>query len=448
MKPGGKKILLVVDHPKRDLGGLVYLMHKLITVYGLEPIITGTRNEVRSLILYRPDLILMSHLLFSERHPRLVSVAEGLGTRIGLLPTEGGWATETNQVGLALEELWAKIDLILHWGKINAQYLKDAGMFENAVIQACGCQRFDLHTDHTLLEWLDRKQFLEQNGLDPDKPVVFWAGSTPYANSESELDRVWQKRFKNRFLSFEAYRRWYFDNTMALNHSLEMIRRLARDVSQDASIIIKPHPAEKDSNYDVLRDNCPSIVFIPQSRPIESIIHYCDILLHFRCTTSIERWLIDITSPTIHMTHKDLTQPELKQQIFKGSDVVLDYDSLYERVNSYLKGNKVSEELIEYRDQFIEDYLYAADSKRAEHSAQLIDEFLKNSYRRRRFSKEFLIAVIAVYLRKIVGVNKGKHVREKTTVEYFDEAAVHGLMKRFNERFGTNVSETDYVVHV
>lgn len=448
MVAGRKKLLLVVDHPKRDLGGLVYLMYKLITVHGVLPIITGTRNEVRSLILHRPDLILMSHLLFSDRHSKLVSVAQSIGTRIGLLPTEGSWQLETNRVGLALEEFWDKVDLILHWGKINEQYLKRAGMFENASIKSCGCQRFDLHTDRSLLDWLNRKQFLEQNGLDPDKPVVFWAGSTPYANSESELDQVWKKRFKNRFLSREAYQAWYFDNTMALKHSIKMIRQLYRAISEEVNIVVKPHPAEKDSNYDFLREKCPSIAFIPQSRSIESVIHYCDILLHFRCTTSIERWLIDITSPTIHMTHKDLTQPQLKEHVYKGSNVVLDYESLLHWVKYYLEGKKVSDELIGYRRNFIEDYLYAADSKRAEHCAKLIDEFLQNSTTKYSFNRNRLIATISVYLRNIIGKDKGKHVREKNSVEYFDESTVHGLMERFNKRFGSQVSQTDYIVDV
>ena len=61
-------------------------------------------------------------------------------------------------------------------------------------------------------------------------------------------------------------------------------------------------------------------------------------------------------------------EPEgLELDIFKylstGNDIVSDYSTLLERVSHYLNGGKVSRDLIDKREKFINNYLYSADGR-------------------------------------------------------------------------------------
>ena len=447
MKRKRKKILIVVDHRARDLQGLTNLAHKLITVNGYLPIITQTRNEIRNLILHRPNLILMSHVLFS-RHFELVDIAESVGTRIGLLATEGSNDAKTNADILSLDEFKDRVDLILTWGKVTEDYLKERNIFRKATINTCGCPRFDFYSNPRLFENVDREEFCNRNGLDPAKPIVFWATGTLLANKESALDEVWETRLKGRNRSYKYYHDRYRDNTQVMNYSTGLVEKLSNDFSDEINLVIKVHPQEKITNYDRLRAQCPSILFVPQSDPFEYYIHQIDILLHFRCSTSFERWLIDINSPTIHMTHQNVIQKNDKDHLYKGSDVVEDYDSLYRLVAEYLSGKRVSETQILFRQEFIKDYLHSGDSKRAEHCAQLIDEYLENVERKYKLHQAVLRRAPKVLAAHLLKQNKGKHIWKEDHMNFFDKSIFGAIMERLNSAYQTRVKESDYILDV
>jgi len=442
-----KKILFILDHPSRDLKGLTYLIHRLITLYGYLPVITGTRNEARSLVLHRPDLMLISHLLF-PRHIDLPNIAKSVGARIGLLPTEGSNEVETNRFSLAQEALWDDIDLILPWGKITETYLKQINYFKNAEIHACGCPRFDFHTNPKLQENADRRLFCEKYGLDPEKPIVFWATGTVHANRESQLDSVWNKRWKNNSQPYEYYQELFADNTLVMKHSSDMVEKLSKAIADRANLVIKPHPQEDNTNYDQLKERCPSIISVPQSEQIENFINNIDILLHFRCSTSFERWMIDIAAPTIHITHKDVIHNKFREHVFKGSDVVYDYDSLYRLVSAYLEGQKATEDQIAFRRQFIEDYLCAGDSGRAKYCAETIDAYLRDIKKRCSFHKEILTAAPRIFLKNIIKKDRGKYIRSKDHMDYLDKSTFVTIMNQLNKMHNTNVNESDYILDI
>lgn len=442
-----KKILIVVDHRARDLKGLANLAHKLITVNGYLPIITQTRNEIRNLILHRPDLILISHLLF-PRHLELVDIAESVGTRIGLLATEGSNDEKANSLNLSQDELKDRVDLILTWGKRTEDYLKKEKSFRNATINTCGCPRFDFYCNPRLHENVDREAFCNRNGLDPTKPIVFWATGTVHANQESMLDEVWEKRLKNGSYSYQYFQDRYHDNTRVMNYSIDLVEKLSNDFSDEINLVIKVHPQEKITNYDRLRTKCPSILFVPESEPFESYAHQIDILLHFRCSTSFERWLVDIASPTIHMTHKDLIQKNDRDHVYNGSDIVEDYDSLYRLVAEYLNGKRVSATQILFRQQFIKDYLHGGDSKRAEHCSQLIREYVESSEKRYKLHRAILRRAPQVLVKHLTKSTKGRHGWKEDHMNYFDRAMFDQIIKRLNSAYGTCVRETEYIVDV
>ena len=145
-----KKILIIVDHPGRDLSGIAYLAYELISKYRYLPIICGTGNEIRNLVLHKPDLLLISHLWFS-RHAAVIDVAESMGVYIGILPTEGIADEPKNQPHTyGLKKHRHRIDLILAWNSGAKDYLVKGGYFPNADIKATGCIRFDFHTNKKL----------------------------------------------------------------------------------------------------------------------------------------------------------------------------------------------------------------------------------------------------------------------------------------------------------
>ncbi len=443
-----KKILLIMDHPGRDLGGMAYLAYQLIVNFGHVPIITGTRNEIRDIIIHRPDLIIMSHLWF-PRHVEVVDVAKKLGVDIGILPTEG-IADEPNfhQYTYGQDKLREMIDLAFTWSEPIKQYLTDGNHLQNAVIQACGCPRFDFDANKNLKENYDHDLFCKTYGFDPEKPIVFWATGTSHANRESQLDYIWKKRLYLSFRPYEYFQDVYSDSTKVLNHSCKMIGELYENIFKKVNFVIKPHPQEEQSNYDELKRKYPDILFLPHTDSIQKYIHYIDILLHFRCTVSYESWLSDIERPTIHLTSHDIKLTNFKDYIFNGSDIAHNSEELNKLVCGYISGIKVGSEKIEFRQDFIKKYLYASDSNRTKHCAGIIDEFLKDRKKRYGFHIDIVKKAFIVHARRMAGKNIGKYVRDNDHFDYFDKSTFNDLISRFNKSFHTNVKITDYVLGI
>jgi hypothetical protein len=78
-----KRVLLVVDNPRRDLFGIAGIAYWLIRNHAIRPIIVGTRNEISALIRHKPDLILLPHVRYT-RHLEFLDYARAQGTAIAV----------------------------------------------------------------------------------------------------------------------------------------------------------------------------------------------------------------------------------------------------------------------------------------------------------------------------------------------------------------------------
>ena len=132
-----KKILLIIDTPNRDLKGIELLTYQIIAKHGHFPIITTTGNELPMLIRYKPDLIILPHVRYAERHKPIVEFAQSQNTKIAILSVEGmpaNYAVTKERIldaSLAIrtivgvEQFYHMIDLLLTWGHLTKELLEE-----------------------------------------------------------------------------------------------------------------------------------------------------------------------------------------------------------------------------------------------------------------------------------------------------------------------------------
>ena len=141
------KVVLVIDHLERDLRGVVLVAWWLNIKWGIKPIITHTKNEISSLIKYKPDMILLQHV----RHhwqKEFLEYAKAQNTAIGISLAEGFPIDKNMYIFQAGRDEYVKmVDLFLTWGPEFNQELKRNTLTKHAISIDVGSPRFDYHNN-------------------------------------------------------------------------------------------------------------------------------------------------------------------------------------------------------------------------------------------------------------------------------------------------------------
>lgn len=403
-----KKVVLVVDHRERDLKGLVLIAFWLNAKYGIHPFITNTKNEISCLIKHKPDLILLQHVRHHHQKEYL-EFAKAQNTAISILLAEGFPLSEEDFLFSAgRDEYVPYVDLFLTWGRIFNRFIEQNRLTRHSTTVNTGSPRFDYHTPRYKSLVASKDEFYKVFNINPEYPVILWMSSTMYANPVGGYDNF-IKKMKDPNTSDSRIApiidKLAKDHQTVFDIMSAYFKKLAAEFPQ-VNFMVKPHPAESRDVYDNEFKSYTNIKIISGSPlSLSDLLRHIDIQLNWRCTTATESWLTDINNPVISI------EPDgLNLDIFKylsiGNDIVSDYSSLQEKVSHYLQGGEVSHELIEKRQQFIDDYLCVADGKSSERCADAISSYISqgnsvswsfNNYkilikylRRYRFNKNWL----------------------------------------------------------
>lgn len=435
-----KKVVLVIDHKDRDLRGVVLIAFWLNAKYGVLPYLTHTKNEISSLIKHKPDLILVQHV--RHHHQReFLHFARSQKTAIAVSLAEGFPLTNEQylfQVGR--DEYIKLINLFLTWGRRFNESISKDSLTKDSVSITVGSPRFDYHTPRFKAVNMCKDDFCKALKIEKKKPIISWMTNSIYANPVN---------------GYEEFIKVMKDLNTSDSRIAHMIEPLARDHQRvfdlissyfekllkafpDISFIIKVHPAEREEVYQDKFRNYPNLRIVSGAKtPISPIIMYADIQLNWRCTTSSEAWIRSINSKTISVEPEDIELNDYFRYLNSGNDVVSDYSSLYKKINYYLNGGEVSQDLIHRRQKFIRDYLFAGDGCSAERCAEVIYNYISKRktprwniynykifikyFRHYRFKKEWLVSK-----------------RDRNHPKYIPQELIHeemgNLMKLFNTR--------------
>ncbi len=376
-----KKALLVVDHKERDLRGIVLIACWLYAKYGVYPFITNTKNEISSLIKYRPDLILLQHVRHNHQK-EFLDFAKAQGTTIAVLASEGFPNYPENILfTVGREDYFQYIDLLLTWGDIFINKCNRHHLIRHAEVVAVGSPRFDYHTSFFSSLCMTKESFCKLIGIDLNMPIVLWMTNGKYANPPEGME-AFIRRTKSP--DFSDHRIAATIEPKARDHQRvydvvsDYLLKLAADFPK-VNFLIKVHPAEPVEVYYKKYKNHKNVKIIDSLNnfSLSDLIRHSDIQLNFRCTTSAEAWMMDINKIVIGFESADLELDEFNY-LASGCDMVDDYASLKVKISHYLNGGNTEQSLMQLRTKFIKDFLYSNDGKSAQRCAKVIADHISD----------------------------------------------------------------------
>jgi surface carbohydrate biosynthesis protein len=282
------RVAIVVDHPERDLAGLVLTALDLAR-RGVVCHLVPLNLQEREIWALEPDLVLFNYL--RRTNERFAAQLQAAGIAFAALDTEGAiWPDPDDYVSLLWLEAWRlrEARCVCMWGQRLADHLIARRVLSPHQVVVTGCPRFDLYADpwrrlrEDAAAALDRRErrilintnFSVTNPLftTADKCVDLHRSILGY--SDAELRRV---------VSAEA---------VAIREIVRLAAALA-DAFPHLDVVIRPHPFEDPAPYAtaaVGRRN----VMVNQSESIQAAIFGACAVIQRSCTTAIEAGLAGV----------------------------------------------------------------------------------------------------------------------------------------------------------
>jgi surface carbohydrate biosynthesis protein len=283
------RIALVVDHPDRDLAGLVMTAAELCR-QGAVCYLVPMNLADRELWALAPDFVLLNYIRATNRDMVRRLAAAGIG--FAVLDTEGGvWSTAESYAEL-LRPVTAELKLAscaCVWGPRMAEYLVRERFYSDGQISVTGCPRFDLYSP----TW--RTVLCDSNGARGERPRILINTNFTTVNS----------RFASTAENLALHLRLGVPRTAveamiaaereAIVLTIDLARALAEDFPE-LSIVLRPHPFERADPY--LRGLAGlNNLQVNSCGPVQPQILKAAVVIQRSCSTAIEAGLAGV--PTL-----------------------------------------------------------------------------------------------------------------------------------------------------
>jgi len=287
-RDGLPRVALIVDHPQRDLPGMVLTALELGR-RGVVCHLVPLNLQERELLALAPDFVLINYLRLGNE--RVIRVLLSAGIRVGLLDTEGAiWS----DCGAYTELLWQDPDLLraIHpacmWGPRMADCLVAGGFLDPSQIVVTGCPRFDLYHP----DWANVLR--EPSAVVRPRILI----NTNFSGVNPRFATVDQNRrqFAESFGWSEARIAGHLEaERQGIAGMIELARRLAGDFPA-LEVQVRPHPFEDVTHYEEALKDLPGIR-IGNERPVQTDIFQAAVVVQRSCSTAIEAAMAGV--PTV-----------------------------------------------------------------------------------------------------------------------------------------------------
>lgn len=276
---------LVVDHPQRDLPGLV-LVARVLLQQGVEVFVVPYNLAEKELTALAPDSVLLPHLRRLDQ-----SLAEKLldsGIDLIILDTEGGVVESLGTYGRMFSDdrsILSRVSMYCSWGPRIGDYLLQSGRLRQDQVVVTGSPRFDFY----------RKPWLEfagrASGEGSSRPMVLVIGTFSLANPrfrspDEEAEFLVEKADWDRDLITRR--------RAAEEQCFAGIVKLCNDLSawrSDVDWVLRPHPFENPESY---REQLSDSVQVVAEGTVDTWIHRSTVLIHRGSTTAVEATLAGV----------------------------------------------------------------------------------------------------------------------------------------------------------
>lgn len=279
------RIALVVDHPRRDLAGIVLAAHELCQ-RGAVCYLVPLNLQSSELWALAPDVVVLNFMRrgIDELARKLLDA----GITLAVLDTEGGvWADPDSYVELLWTDpaLRARVSVVCLWGPAMATELIRRELLHERQVSVTGCPRFDLY--HPV--W---RCVLASEPLGQRARILI---NTNFSFSNPRFVSVEQNRrqFREEFTWPEAR---IADYEAAEQAAIEGMIGLARGLAADfpaLEVILRPHPFEDPGRYRAALQGAQRVV-VDSEGPVQPQIFASTAVIQRSCSTAIESALAGV----------------------------------------------------------------------------------------------------------------------------------------------------------
>jgi surface carbohydrate biosynthesis protein len=346
------RVALIVDHPLRDLPGLV-LVAKHLAENGCDAYLVPMYNQERECLALAPDFVLLNYLRKNNEH--FVSRLKACSISYGINDTEGGFYGNMDYYGNVLsrnEDLVSSAKCNLIWGQKVFEYLKNSSVWNHRLVIS-GLPRFDFYSERFRSVSLDFA-FANLRALNLILINTKVAVANPqFISVEKEIDI-----YRNKLgISEEQIQHFLHYGRLSIADNIELAQELGK-AFPESTVIIRPHPHENGQTYSNGIDAGLANVSVYREGPVIPWILKSKVVLHRHCTTAIEAALADIPAIAPDWVRTSANAPDAEAV----SHVAQSRSELNDLIKDSLQGRlRPTERITESRARLIDDWLYRVD---------------------------------------------------------------------------------------
>ncbi len=279
------RVAFVVDHPQRDLAGLVLTALELCR-HGITCHLVPLNLQERELAALGPDFVVLNYLRRGNEGP--VRALQPAGVRFGALDTEGGVWADCNAYSELLwddQTLRQQVVQACMWGPKMAEHLVERGMLDRVQMTVTGCPRFDFYHPAWRSVLAEDDELLEPQILINTN----FSGTNPRFVNRAENHRQYVEGYK---WSRERVDEYFLAEERGIAGIIQLARDLARDFPQ-ARIVVRPHPFERIERYSESLEDVPNIT-VDNTPTVQREIFRSAAVIQRSCSTAIEAGLAGV----------------------------------------------------------------------------------------------------------------------------------------------------------
>jgi surface carbohydrate biosynthesis protein len=361
---GGPRVALLVDHPLRDLPGMVLLARYLTSAGATAYLVPFNLAEVELPRLV-PDLVLLNYYrrsclwlyeaLAAARIPMAVLDTEG-----GVLESLDAYTSEL----VAQPEMRSLVRRYLCWGPVVARHLVDGGWFDTRQVTVTGCPR----TDYYASPWREAVARRGDAVSDYGRNLILLNGNFSLGNP-GFVGRDDQHRIMVDSLGHEPakVRQWQDRECAALRELCSLANWIARRYPQ-ATVVYRPHPFESLAPYHELLQRRANLHCVRQGS-VEAWLARARVVIQRSCTTAIEAGLAGVPAFSPHWVEPSFERPASDRVSVPFASAV----DLVEAVGSALSSEfSMPDRVQQSLSEVVGDWFYAVDGQSHERAAEAL----------------------------------------------------------------------------
>jgi surface carbohydrate biosynthesis protein len=278
------RVGLVVDHPKRDLAGVVLLAYQLAS-RGASVVIVPMYEQGVDVPRLGLDTLVVNYA--RDANLDLMRSFADAGLALYVLDTEGGVLADKGGNSPAAMAAYVRnsgygdiLSGYFFWGSRLYQAFYDDGVMKADQLHLTGCPRFDLAAPRwrALLDGEPRGYLL----VNANFPLVNSRfASKPGGERDTMIRAGWDAAYIDRFLA---------DLKQVFANYLSELDRLAA-ARPDRAILIRPHPFESEQVYRSALARHANVV-VDGAGSVLDRIRNAAAVIHLNCGTAVESVLL------------------------------------------------------------------------------------------------------------------------------------------------------------